>query len=378
MQGARLQASDIRRLDAAQRILLSPVDYEDAAEWQLHANRAVRRLVGADHSVFSMPSSGHPSLLSDDTDPTLQERFLNYFAGIIAGEFRFHDPVMQNGERIRRAAGRGAFHELDLGSRDEISHSTAFQEVFRPAGLTNQIALSVSLPNGEATQFFGYEGSRRERRSERGLVLLRLLVPAFEAGVCMLHRLRMRGAAFAGTLDDMAQSVAVYSATGMLVYQTRKLREVLAAEPDREQLLQEMNALARRVGDEAGMRSSESTSPVRDPGAVVLGRSAEYRLFAGYLTPALLGAEGVLVTVERRRPPVPRIAELVSRFPLTEREAEVAVLLARGLPDVSIAERLMVSPHTARRHSERVLKKLGVHSRAAVAVTLLGSRDWLG
>ena len=63
-------------------------------------------------------------------------------------------------------------------------------------------------------------------------------------------------------------------------------------------------------------------------------------------------------------------AELTARFALSRREAEVALLLARGMTDAAVAERLAISLHTARRYSERVLRKLRIHSRAAVALTL--------
>lgn len=48
---------------------------------------------------------------------------------------------------------------------------------------------------------------------------------------------------------------------------------------------------------------------------------------------------------------------------LTPRELEVVNLLADGLGTKEIAEKLMVSPVTARNHIQRVLSKLGVHTR---------------
>jgi DNA-binding CsgD family transcriptional regulator len=56
---------------------------------------------------------------------------------------------------------------------------------------------------------------------------------------------------------------------------------------------------------------------------------------------------------------------------LTPREAEVADLLARGLSNAAVARRLDISPHTARHHTQRVLAKLGVHSRAEATARLL-------
>jgi DNA-binding NarL/FixJ family response regulator len=56
---------------------------------------------------------------------------------------------------------------------------------------------------------------------------------------------------------------------------------------------------------------------------------------------------------------------LMHRYGLTRREAQVAALLAQGLPNLEIAEELEISAHTARHHIQGVLSKLNVHSRAA-------------
>ncbi|MBB4665103.1 helix-turn-helix domain-containing protein [Conexibacter arvalis] len=50
---------------------------------------------------------------------------------------------------------------------------------------------------------------------------------------------------------------------------------------------------------------------------------------------------------------------------LTVREREVLGLVAQGLNDAEIAERLVVSPHTVHRHVANVRTKLRLHSRAA-------------
>jgi predicted ATPase/DNA-binding CsgD family transcriptional regulator len=54
--------------------------------------------------------------------------------------------------------------------------------------------------------------------------------------------------------------------------------------------------------------------------------------------------------------------------PLTRREREVVALLARALSNDQIAAELTISPATARTHVDHVLAKLGLHSRAQVAV----------
>ena len=53
---------------------------------------------------------------------------------------------------------------------------------------------------------------------------------------------------------------------------------------------------------------------------------------------------------------------------LSPRERDVALMLARGLTNKQVAAELVVSPATVRSHVERILDKLGLHSRAQVAV----------
>ncbi len=65
--------------------------------------------------------------------------------------------------------------------------------------------------------------------------------------------------------------------------------------------------------------------------------------------------------VDRRRAGAGANAALAD---LTDREREVFHLAARGASRDEIAERLYISPATARTHLQRIYRKLGVHSQA--------------
>jgi DNA-binding NarL/FixJ family response regulator len=76
------------------------------------------------------------------------------------------------------------------------------------------------------------------------------------------------------------------------------------------------------------------------------------------------------------------IGEFVARRPrrphpglrtLTEREREVVVLVAEGLSNEEIAERLVISPATARTHVHRAMTKLHAHDRAQLVVVAFQS-----
>jgi len=71
---------------------------------------------------------------------------------------------------------------------------------------------------------------------------------------------------------------------------------------------------------------------------------------------------------EFARRPWPDRASQAALAALTEREREVLMLVAEGLSNQEIAERLVISPATAKTHVSRVMMKLGARDRAQLVV----------
>jgi DNA-binding CsgD family transcriptional regulator len=70
-------------------------------------------------------------------------------------------------------------------------------------------------------------------------------------------------------------------------------------------------------------------------------------------------------------PALPTTQELRVSFGLRGREPQVALLAAEGLSNADIAQRLRLSAHTVRHYLERVLDRLGLHTRKALALRLM-------
>ena len=75
-----------------------------------------------------------------------------------------------------------------------------------------------------------------------------------------------------------------------------------------------------------------------------------------------------------KAPPVPVSEQATGMLDeLSAREKEVLGLVAQGLSDAQIAQRLIISPHTVHRHVANILAKLGLPTRAAAAARAAGA-----
>jgi DNA-binding CsgD family transcriptional regulator len=139
---------------------------------------------------------------------------------------------------------------------------------------------------------------------------------------------------------------------------------VLEEEPARERVCE-------LIAQQAGRAAVWAEHP-RDEAREEELRGGFYRLIASRMTAgSLLSEPAVLVLVDRVRPSLPTTQELRVTFGLRGREPQIALLAAKGLSNAAIAQRLRLSAHTVRHYLERVLGRLGLHTRKALALHLM-------
>jgi DNA-binding CsgD family transcriptional regulator len=134
-------------------------------------------------------------------------------------------------------------------------------------------------------------------------------------------------------------------------------------------LWQSVQPIAAALVTGSGMRAvEEGTFLVGE--VPVTARAAEL--------PGLMDGRAVVVVfIEASERKLPTVEQLGSEFGLTPREAQVALLLADRRSNKEIANVLEVTSHTASRHTEKILCKLGIGSRKYVRETLSRSRPVL-
>jgi DNA-binding CsgD family transcriptional regulator len=145
----------------------------------------------------------------------------------------------------------------------------------------------------------------------------------------------------------------------------------------------ELEALLQLPGDTPGwLRAALSGDPDRAAASLPEGTErSEALLRVVTLRCALAAGLASLQPVRVERPvfggalddpaTLPTTQELRVSFGLRGREPQVALLAAEGLSNADIAQRLRLSAHTVRHYLERVLDRLGLHTRKALALRLM-------
>lgn len=410
-----ISTTDLRRLQAVQQLLLSPPQ-SNLDAWANAVCEAARPLFRTDHVYYLEPDASPTRTSSTRTSPTrtssapsaapdkhVSDKYISddsastgdgsvseaaapslsvhcasggpdfeagirrHFQGFEDGFSTFLEdyPTMQH--RVVRSAGAGAYHDAPIYDATARERLRIYQEVFRPAGIQRQIALSAPLPQGEAMLITGhpyedvpgYGGMRHE--------LMRLLVPAFEAGLRFRRRLQAVHGALHEAFDHLPTPLLVFGPNGSEQHRNTAFRALSQTTLNTTALVHQAQALARTLlcslGEGPSGKNAES-APAQAQTSV-----GNYRL-SGYYDWALFSGPAVLVSVERSRP-LPTAEQVTAATGLTPRQSEVALRMAQGDSDQEIADRLFISVHTARRHSAAVLKGLDVTSRAGVALALI-------
>ena len=188
---------------------------------------------------------------------------------------------------------------------------------------------------------------------------------ALSAGLRPLDRLEAWRSTLGQAFDDVETGMAIFSNDGCReVARNARWDELLEEEPERDRLVELIARQARQA--------AASGQCLREEDRELSLAGGTYRLAASRAAPGtLLSEAAVLVLVDQLSSALPTTRELRIAFGLRGREPQVALLAAEGLSNAAIAERLRLSAHTVRHYLERVLERLGLHSRTALALHLM-------
>jgi DNA-binding CsgD family transcriptional regulator len=259
--------------------------------------------------------------------------------------------------RVRDARGlQGSSGPLAVTDQlEELLHL----EGDEPGWLQAALAVAADIP--------GVGGLRQGVAASEDSLPLMSMRCALAAGITTVQRLHDWQSTLGQVCEDVSAGMAILRSAGLgTVARNALWNELLDDEPERDRLLEVITR-------QAGHTASSAGSLREDYGELELsGRT--YRLITRR-APAgtLLPDAAVLVLLDRLGPELPTTREIRVTFGLRGREPQVALLAAEGLSNDAIAQRLQLSTHTVRHYLERVMSRLGLHSRKALALHLMGA-----
>lgn len=357
MKQLTLSAADLTRLETALRTLMSPLEYVDATEWRRNVTESVRVLMGTDSATLIMHDPGEPLLIADGdyTPGTLKEYAEHWYHQIV-------------GDALRIERGLAVWAREEVWPLKAVRRTAYFHDFCVPNANQDSAGAAVRLSaSEEVTLYINSARAGRFAPEGREIALLRLLHPALEAGAKAArafgpHRSDWR------TLDAIAVPVAIFDRIGRLLHATPRYSTIIADPTAGAAVRNAADQLARDVG--RWPSRSRRTEPAPPASRAIPTPAGTYRVHATIVEQPILGQPALCLVSVTPPPAHTTRADLIRRFRLTPREAEVALLVAQGQRNRDIANALQTSVHTVRRQVEQVLTKLDLHSRAAVAARI--------
>lgn len=375
---ASLTSADVAGVARAQRVLLAPLAHPTSEAWMYAVKEALKALFGAEGAVVLLTLPTGPAVSTDLDAEALAAYFAHYAHTDVA-------PAMLERLPAPYALEADAEHS-PLYTRHVAG--AAFNEWYRPRGMDRSVNLRAYgrpdgvpvLPTGfddnlVANVLLGGSGATRGRRSASARAMLTLLQPALAAGVRTLqqaHTLPEAAAPssyaspfVAAVLDGLALPVWLFDEAGRCLHQSPPATGLTLRLLEGDVLQAAAGQLAFAL-----LRGWRTGAPVGSSLAVEVS-GERVRLTGTYLRATERRAPAVLVRAEGMPVALPSAEAVRARFGLTAQEARVALLRAQGASTATLAERLSVSVHTVRRHTEHAMAKLGVHRVAEIGPTLL-------
>jgi len=352
-----LSPSELDRLTDLITALQAPFDYPDVDVWRHEVNHHVRLLLHAHKVVFMLPGPGHAPVYCQRLDPQGVRAYIDYY----------HQFDVAGAVALERSLPVSSL--LEIHGRDEFYASEYYNDFMNVWRCNHSVGLVTPIDLEPGYAYIGvlrdaYEDPPFDTRSR---TLLRFLLPAFRAGVRTHLRLAADRALLGAALDAGGKRILLCDTRGEPLQASAALERTLAADPQRPAIERTMQRLARataelRRGGNGGSRMIAETGE-----RVISTVRGRYRMSVSLAGEPAPEPAGVLVLLEPEFQEPLADDELRARYLLTSREIRIAREIARGHRNNEIARRLGISPHTARRHTEHVLDKLGVASRAQVA-----------
>jgi DNA-binding CsgD family transcriptional regulator len=254
---------------------------------------------------------------------------------------------------------------LAAATGGEIERSRRWAECIRPTGLHDLAVLSCSETNGCWGWLEAYRAGDARRFEPEETSLLESVASLLGGA------LRSRAGGAGPLVQHRPAGVLILDSDLRPTSWTGAGRRLIERLPGR--IPGSLNLLPSVIYAVAGRAMAPAGTPGEQMGTAARVRTLDGSWFV-IDGEALEGAETGHVAITIRAATPDEALELLGRLhTLTPREREVAELLLRGLFTTSIAQRLIISEHTAKDHTKSILAKTGARSRRELVARIQGA-----
>jgi DNA-binding CsgD family transcriptional regulator len=315
--------------------------------------------------MILIDAPGIPLIYSEDYSQKTLDTYVGYYAAIDIGRQR-------RDELGHEVWNRTLLHGTDLR---EFRKSEINRDFLVPNGIMDSMGITVELsdPTKHATIFLHGSTAGTEAFGERGLALLRLLAPAFKAGVRDLLQNSRQRASLAAHLDSLTEGMRIYDLDGKIVHQNPAFAAAIQGDHSTQKIQKGIEEVIQPLvmfGHER--QDNPAALAGRRVSLEVHTHYASYDVRGYFMGAGLFDSNPRIAVTIQKLPPSTVLSDrgLHERFGLTTRELEITRRLAQGQSTKEIASACGISLHTARRHTEKIFSKLGVRNRSQIGPRL--------
>jgi DNA-binding CsgD family transcriptional regulator len=363
----KLSSHEQRLLTKASETMLSPGTFPDETDWHNAVMIDLLRLTGACKSAIRVAEPRGFRMTPMGFEDSAIEEHKSYYYRFDFGRALGDKPI------LGQVFSRNEYYGSNLPRLRKTEYYADYITKYKAFD-----ALCISSRGHEHQKgivlYLWYDREMDVSRRRNRLAMLRLLAPSFRAGLTIGTRVQRHPENPVGTFEECSDGCALFNLDGVLLHRNPALSVILASEESNDELSRAIIESANAIRDSHVRRSSVAETLTRVSTVLRLA-SKSYAISACVLEYGSSNAASILVTVSPKGGDAARqydFGKVRDAFRLTEREVEVVILLSKRQRNHEVANRLGVSEHTARHHTENVMRKLGVATRSEVAGVIAG------
>ena len=306
-----------------------------------------------------VPYDGSSAVFANVQTGRLENRII---VNLDADVVRWYDenlPAISLIAQTAQTRGLNVWRPSEVIGKQEFEASEMRQDLLRDFGLGEPVCLTCGSPPQITARFWFLREIGKVDYTDRDRHVLELI----QRHICsalVIARDLLDGAAYQHAFENAYRPVFICDSTGKIIHLTNRAKLFARGNgEDCEAGLAEIEALVQRMISEQE----------EDVSAKLVGQKCQANL-STVVAPNVPTTYMLAITSPEQLRQA--LYSFMLEFGLSDREVEICTMVARGMRNREIAEKLFIAESTVKDHVTSIFEKLDISSRAGIAPKLLG------